>query len=50
MKAVVWTDAVQTVAMVMGGLAAMIKTIMNVGGLSRVLEVSYAGGRRNFWK
>ena len=50
MKAVIWTDTIQTVAMLIGGLVAMIKTIIDVGGFFRVLEVSSEGGRQNFWK
>ena len=50
MKAVIWTDAIQTVAMATGGLAAMIKALMIVGGFGPALAAAERGGRLNFFK
>ena len=50
MKAVVWTDTVQTVVMFFGGFAAMIKAIGLVGGLENVWDNAERGGRLNQWK
>ena len=50
MKAVIWTDTMQTVAMAAGGLAAMIRALMIVGGFGPALSVADKGGRLNFWK
>ena len=50
MKAVIWTDTIQTFAMVAGGLGAMIRALMNVGGLENALAVAHFGKRLNFWK
>ena len=50
MKAVVWTDFFQAIAMVSGALAAMIKTIINVGGFGNVFAAAERGKRLNFWK
>ncbi|CAK8694689.1 unnamed protein product [Clavelina lepadiformis] len=49
MKAVIWTDALQTFIMFSGGLAAMIKIVIMVGGTNAVLESLEKGGRLNMW-
>ena len=50
MKAVIWTDFFQTIAMVVGALAALINTIIFVGGFGAVFAAAERGGRLNFWK
>ena len=50
MKAVIWTDTLQTVAMAAGGMAALFKSLMIVGGFGNAYAASYRGGRLNFWK
>ena len=50
MKAVIWTDTLQTLAMAAGGFAAAIKAIITVGGFGTIFHVAERGGRLNFWK
>ena len=50
MKAVIWTDALQTFAMAAGALAAAIKTISIIGGFDKAIAAAEKGGRINYWK
>ena len=50
MKAVIWTDTFQTGAMVAGGTAAMIKALIEIGGIGNAVDASARGGRLNFLK
>jgi len=48
MKAVVWTDTLQTVIMLVGMLAAFIKAIAFVGGMDNVVAAMERGNRQTF--
>ncbi|CAK8681466.1 unnamed protein product [Clavelina lepadiformis] len=50
MKAVVWTDTLQSLIMLFGGFAAMVKAIMVVGGLDEMTSALDRGHRLNAWK
>ena len=45
MKAVVWTDAVQTFIMVLGVVVATISAIVHAGGFGNVFEIGREHGR-----
>ncbi|CAK8683332.1 unnamed protein product [Clavelina lepadiformis] len=49
MKAVVWTDTLQTFIMLAGCLAALIKTTVHVGGFGNIWAALDRGNRLNFW-
>ncbi|CAK8683331.1 unnamed protein product [Clavelina lepadiformis] len=49
MKAVVWTDTLQTCIMLAGSLAALIKATTHVGGFHKVWAALDRGGRLNFF-
>jgi len=48
MKAVVWTDTLQTIIMLVGMLAAFIKAIVSVGGMDNLFAALERGNRQNF--
>ncbi|XP_076800744.1 sodium-coupled monocarboxylate transporter 1-like [Clavelina lepadiformis] len=48
-KAVVWTDTLQTVIMFVGGFAALVKTIVIVGGFGKMWNALERGGRMNIF-
>ncbi|XP_069085706.1 sodium-coupled monocarboxylate transporter 1-like [Pleurodeles waltl] len=48
-KAVVWTDVFQIVIIVAGFISVIIRAVVVQGGISRIIEDSYQGGRLNFW-
>ncbi|XP_078481188.1 sodium-coupled monocarboxylate transporter 2-like [Ciona intestinalis] len=50
MKAVIWTDALQSVIMLSGSLAALIKTTTLVGGFGNVWETLERSGRSNVFE
>ena len=50
LKAVIWTDVFQTVIMLMGMLAILIKGAMEVGGIGRAWELANESGRIEFFK
>lgn len=48
-EAVVWTDVVQTLILIVGGLACLLFMIRDVpGGLAQLLEVAWADGKFRF--
>ncbi|XP_067415189.1 sodium-coupled monocarboxylate transporter 1 [Emydura macquarii macquarii] len=49
LKAVVWTDVFQVGIMVAGFSSVIIRAVVVQGGISRILNDSYQGGRLNFW-
>ncbi|XP_060633218.2 sodium-coupled monocarboxylate transporter 1-like [Anolis sagrei] len=49
LKAVVWTDVFQVGIMIAGFSAVIIRAIVVQGGIGRILNDSYQGGRLNFW-
>nr|XP_016849224.1 PREDICTED: LOW QUALITY PROTEIN: sodium-coupled monocarboxylate transporter 1 [Anolis carolinensis] len=49
LKAVVWTDVFQVGIMIAGFSAVIIRAIVVQGGIGRILNDSYHGGRLNFW-
>lgn len=50
MKAVVWTDALQTFIIVAGVIATTIKSLIVVGGFQNVWEALERGQRNNALK
>jgi len=50
MKAVVWTDTLQTFIMLVGVISACIKATVDVGGATNVVEALQRGQRHTFWK
>ncbi|XP_063827776.1 sodium-coupled monocarboxylate transporter 1-like [Ostrinia nubilalis] len=48
LKAVVWTDVIQTIVMVLAMILVIIKGTINVGGLQTVLERNWDTGRLEF--
>lgn len=50
MKAVVWTDAFQTVVMLIGALSVLIQGLIMVGGFGNVWEALVRGGRVNIFE
>ncbi|XP_051890725.1 sodium-coupled monocarboxylate transporter 1 [Pristis pectinata] len=49
LKAVVWTDVFQMLIMISGFLAVIIRGSVVQGGFERIWNISYHGGRLNFW-
>ncbi|KYO17525.1 sodium-coupled monocarboxylate transporter 1 [Alligator mississippiensis] len=49
LKAVVWTDVFQVGIMVAGFSSVIIRSVVVQGGIQRILNDSYDGGRLNFW-
>ncbi|KAM4748822.1 sodium-coupled monocarboxylate transporter 1 [Rhinophrynus dorsalis] len=49
LKAVIWTDAFQIVIMLAGFIAVIIRGVIVQGGIQRIMNDSYYGGRLNFW-
>ncbi|XP_069797527.1 sodium-coupled monocarboxylate transporter 1 isoform X2 [Narcine bancroftii] len=49
LKAVVWTDVFQMVIMISGFLAVIIRGSVVQGGFAQIWNISYHGGRLNFW-
>ncbi|XP_072419542.1 sodium-coupled monocarboxylate transporter 1-like [Chiloscyllium punctatum] len=49
LKAVVWTDVFQMTVMIIGFVAVIIRGAVIHGGFAKVLNISYHGGRLNFW-
>ncbi|XP_076464575.1 sodium-coupled monocarboxylate transporter 1-like isoform X2 [Babylonia areolata] len=47
-KSVIWTDAFQTVIVFIGMATVLIKGMMTVGGFSKMIDISYEGGRMEF--
>ena len=47
MKAVVWTDAVQTIIMVAGILITITSAILFAGGFQKIFEICSLHGRTN---
>ncbi|XP_016281242.1 sodium-coupled monocarboxylate transporter 1-like isoform X1 [Monodelphis domestica] len=50
LKAVILTDVFQTLVMISGFLAVIIKTSIIQGGFSTIIRHSIDGGRLNFWE
>jgi len=50
MKAVVWTDTLQSFVMFAGIVSACIKATVEVGGINKVLEALERGQRNTLWK
>ncbi|XP_048467805.1 sodium-coupled monocarboxylate transporter 1-like [Rhincodon typus] len=49
LKAVVWTDVFQLTVMILGFVAVIIRGAVIHGSFAQVLNISYHGGRLNFW-
>ncbi|XP_078534891.1 sodium-coupled monocarboxylate transporter 1-like [Lissotriton helveticus] len=49
LKAVIWTDVFQIVIMVAGFVAVIARAVVVQGGIRRIIDDSYEGGRLNFW-
>ncbi|XP_033619391.1 sodium-coupled monocarboxylate transporter 1 [Fukomys damarensis] len=49
LKAVVWTDVFQVGIMVAGFASVIIQAALIQGGIGRILNDAYSGGRLNFW-
>lgn len=49
-KAVVYTDVIQTLVMFFGVLAVVVVVCRNLGGIEEVWEVAGQGGRLEFFK
>ncbi|XP_043572975.1 sodium-coupled monocarboxylate transporter 1 isoform X1 [Chiloscyllium plagiosum] len=49
LKAVVWTDVFQMGIMISGFLAVIIRGVVIQGSFERIWNISYHGGRLNFW-
>ncbi|NWI37083.1 SC5A8 protein, partial [Picathartes gymnocephalus] len=49
LKAVVWTDVFQVGIMVAGFSSVIIQAVVVQGGIGRIVNDSYHGGRLNFW-
>ncbi|XP_076811217.1 sodium-coupled monocarboxylate transporter 1-like [Clavelina lepadiformis] len=49
MKAVIWTDTLQSGIMMAGSVAVLIKTTMEVGGVNKVSMAVKQGGRDTMW-
>lgn len=50
LKAVVWTDVFQIGIMVAGFASVIIRAVVIQGGVERILNDAYNGGRLNIWK
>ena len=48
MKAVVWTDTLQSIIMVLGVVAVIVKGCIDVGGIEEVLKRATEGSRLEF--
>lgn len=48
MKAVIWTDVLQTVVIFIGLFAAIIQGFIELGGIKRTFLIAYQGGRIQF--
>ncbi|XP_063301247.1 sodium-coupled monocarboxylate transporter 1-like [Pelobates fuscus] len=48
-KAVIWTDAFQIFIMLAGFISVIIRGVVVQGGIQKIIEDSYNGGRLNFW-
>ncbi|XP_059509210.1 sodium-coupled monocarboxylate transporter 1-like isoform X1 [Stegostoma tigrinum] len=49
LKAVVWTDVFQSTVMIIGFAAVITRGAVIHGNFAQVLNISYHGGRLNFW-
>uniref|UniRef100_UPI00398F6DA9 sodium-coupled monocarboxylate transporter 1-like isoform X1 n=3 Tax=Pristiophorus japonicus TaxID=55135 RepID=UPI00398F6DA9 len=49
LKAVIWTDVFQMGIMISGFLAVIIRGVVVQGSFERIWNISYHGGRLNFW-
>ncbi|XP_060701181.1 sodium-coupled monocarboxylate transporter 1-like [Hemiscyllium ocellatum] len=49
LKAVVWTDVFQMTVMIIGFVAVIIRGVVIHGSFTQILNISYHGGRLNFW-
>ncbi|XP_041051594.1 sodium-coupled monocarboxylate transporter 1 [Carcharodon carcharias] len=49
LKAVVWTDVFQMGIMISGFMAVIIRGVVIQGSFERIWNISYHGGRLNFW-
>ncbi|XP_043572972.1 sodium-coupled monocarboxylate transporter 1-like isoform X2 [Chiloscyllium plagiosum] len=49
LKAVVWTDVFQMTVMIIGFAAVIIRGVVIYGSFTQILNISYHGGRLNFW-
>lgn len=50
LKAVVWTDTLQTIIMFGAMLVIIYKGVLDAGGFSEVWSIAEAGGRIEFFK
>jgi len=50
MKAVVWTDTLQTFIMLAGVLSSIIKATLDIGGVQNVVEAVERGQRQTITK
>ncbi|CAF2408307.1 unnamed protein product [Rotaria sp. Silwood2] len=48
MKAVIWTDVLQAVVILVGILAAIIQGFIALGDVKRTFSIAYSGGRIEF--
>jgi len=48
LRAVVWTDTFQTFVVMAGLIAVTVQGSMDVGGLDKVWNIAYNGGRISF--
>ena len=48
-KAVIWTDAFQTLIMFSGVIAVIVKGTSDVGGFGNLVDINSEGGRLNFF-
>ncbi|XP_042549223.1 sodium-coupled monocarboxylate transporter 1 [Dipodomys spectabilis] len=49
LKAVVWTDVFQVGIMVAGFASVIIQATVTQGGINKIIDDAYNGGRLNFW-
>jgi solute carrier family 5 (sodium-coupled monocarboxylate transporter), member 8/12 len=45
MKAVIWTDVLQAVVILVGLLSAIIQGFISIGGIRRTFQIASRGGR-----
>ena len=50
LKAVIWTDTLQMLIMVIGFLSVIIKASFDSGGFASIWQKAYRGGRIEFWR
>ncbi|XP_060086170.1 sodium-dependent multivitamin transporter-like [Ylistrum balloti] len=50
LKAVVWTDVLQCLIMILGMIAVIIKGTMDVGNVGKVFQINYENLRLNYFK